>query len=371
MKNHQKTFVLLFFLLFVLMLSACKTEEPIETVVSPIDTNMDVVPVQLNIYTPKYLINDNISSTFNEETNVIIHQEIYSSDEELIALINKPPLEIGLIVASNYAASVLRDQNLLTVYNANNVPNIVNIDGRFRNPTYDPYNQYCAAYTYGTIGLGFINGQNIFPTSWGDLFRQAPDSPTYGRTSLLNHPREAFAAALMSLGYNPNTTSEAEIREAKQLLINSAANFSDVNSTSYWEDLALFNTTLAQGFSHDFLAGQQINSEMNYSFPSEGAILRTYNFCLPLNNTSPAQKRAAEAFVNMALDPEWALNTVFALEMPTTVMVDNGQIPLDAQQNPLIYPPDEVLKNAQYVYSIGAQEILYTTAWADVLEAIR
>jgi spermidine/putrescine transport system substrate-binding protein len=363
--------LLLFILTLFLFLAACGSDTPTqEATPETLPPESELVPVLIHVYTPANLIDDNMSAELGEQTGIIVSQRHYTTDEELVSLIINPPEEVGLIIASNYAASVLRDQNLLTAFNPANVPNVLNIDGRFRNPAFDPNNQYCAAFTYGTLGLGYINGQGVEPTSWGDLFTQSPDSPAYGFTTIFNHPREAFGAALIHLGFSPNTSNETEINAAKQLILNAASSLADANSVTYWEDLATSKTTLVQAFSRDILAGQQVNWEMNFAFPSDGALLRTYSYCIPFRAT-PEQKRAAEAFINLALDQEWAVNSALTLEMPTTVMVDESLLDQESLNNPLIYPPNEVLRNAQIVYSLGAQEILYTTAWEDILNAIR
>lgn len=351
------------------LLSACGTNRPPEKATPISNPNDDQLSVQLYVYTPKNMLDDNVISELIEGSNITLVQEYYRTDQELISIVSQPPRKISLIVASNYAASVLIDQSELAPLDPTGVPNVINIDGRFRNLAYDPNNQYCAAYTYGTLGIGYINGQAPVPASWGDLFRQPPESPAYGRVTLLDHPREAMGAALIHLGYDPNTSTASEINEAKQLIIEAADSFTNVNSLSYWEDLAAFKTTLAQGFSRDFLAGQQINAEMNYLLPPEGTLIRTYNLCIP-KTAPPDHKRAAEIFINMVLMPEWATVAVPNLELPTTILVDEEQIALDTRQNPLIYPPNEILNNVQYVYSLGPQEILYTTAWEDILNAI-
>ncbi|NUM45319.1 MAG: extracellular solute-binding protein [Anaerolineales bacterium] len=370
MKKQKPSLLFLPIFLWAFLFSACGAPRPTPVAPEQLSTGQGGDPVQLIIYTPRNLVDDNVITELDEAAGISVIQHYYTSDEELIALATQTSNPVSLIIASNYAVGLLKDRTLLTPYDPNNVPNVNNIDGRFRNLAYDANNQYCAAFTYGTIGLGYINGQGLTPTSWNALFEQTAETPSFGRTSLLAHPREALGAALIYLGFNPNTTETAEINAAKDLIVQHAANFSGVDSLHYWEDLALFKTSLAQGFSRDFLAGQQINAEMNYTLPPEGTLLRIYNFCIP-KIASPAHKLAAEVFINLSLDPEFAANSIFLRELPTTVMVDESLIALETLENPFIYPPDNILATAQYIYSLGAQEILYTTAWDDILAALR
>ncbi len=352
-------------------LAACGTGQPTDPKATPIQIipYTGQLPVQIVAYTPQNMLDDNILSEFEEQTNINIVQRYYTTDEELLALINDPPEEIAMIVATSYVASTLRALNYLAPFDPNNIPNLNNIDPRFRDLTYDADNQFCAPFSYNTIGIGYINNQGLAPTTWGDLFRLSPDSPAYGHTTLLNHPREVLGAALIHLGHSPNTINEREILDAKDLIINSANSFDSLNSLDYGLRLAESQTMLAQGFSREFLNMQQVNVETNYAFPQDGALLQLYNFCIP-SFTLPPQKKAAELYINMVLDKTWAALATTNLEIPTTVMLDKAQLPQNVWLNPLIYPPDDILDKAQYLYSVGTAESIYTKAWEDITNAI-
>ena len=75
--------------------------------------------------------------------------------------------------------------------------------------------------------------------------------------------------------------------------------------------------------------------------------------------------------MNLVLDEEWEASSVLNLQFPTTLSIDENLIALDTRLNPLIYPPDEVWNNAQYVYSLGTFEVVYKTAWEEITNAIR
>ncbi len=371
MKIHKIRFSV-HLLLLALFLSACGAGEPPtqEVTPTPLTAFEEPLPVQIILYTPKNMMNDNILSQFDEDANISVIQKYYTTDEDLTAMVNEPPGTISLIVATNYAASTLQSQELLAPLDPANIPNLTNLDTRFRNLSYDPNNQFCAPFAYNTIGIGYINGQGIAPASWGDLFRLTPGSPAYGRTTLLDHPRETIGAALIHLGYSPNTIDETEIEEAKQLILQAADSFDSLDSFEYSQRLATFETTLAQGVSREFLHSQQVNSDMNYALPEEGALLQIYSFCIP-TFTLPNHKKAAEIFINLNLDQASAASSVFNLQLSTTVMLDENQVALDAEQTPFVFPPKEVIDQAQYIYALGTSEILYTTAWEEIANAIR
>jgi spermidine/putrescine transport system substrate-binding protein len=369
--NNQKK-ILSFPLTFILLLliSACGTGQPTEIAPEQLNTSDGQVPVQIILYLPDELMDQNIVSEFDERANISVIQRVYDTDADLVSAVESQPGKISFVVATNYAASTLIGQALLSPLTHTNIPNLNKLDIRFRNLTYDPNNQFCAPYAYGTIGIGYVNGQSITPTTWGDIFRLASDSPAYARTTLLDHPREAMGAALIHLGYSANTINEAEIEEAKQLIIQAAGSFDGLDSLDYGQRLATFQTSLAQGFSREFLFMQQVNPEINYALPQEGSLLRIYSLCIP-SSAFPEHKQAAEVFINMVLEEEWAVDSVINLQLPTTVSLDANLIALDTRLNPLIYPPDEIWNNSQYIYYLGTSDIVYTIAWDEITNALR
>ena len=70
-------------------------------------------------------------------------------------------------------------------------------------------------YTWGTLGIIYNTTMVDEPiTSWDVMF-----SDQYkGNVMLIDNSRDAFGMALYSLGYSVNTTDEAQIREAYELV---------------------------------------------------------------------------------------------------------------------------------------------------------
>lgn len=373
MPPHKKYFFTLFSLSLLILLTACGNTPPTQDEDTPeaiVQNDLGPYATELYIYTPKNMLDENTFGIFLNDYDIDVILQYYTTELELLDKIASSPSQLTLVVASNYMASVLKEKNALTAFDPSNVTNLTHIDGRFRNPAYDQYNQYCAAFTYGTVGIGYVNGQGVTPpTSWNDLYHLTPDSPAYGRVTLLDNPHEALATALLALGYDPNTTDESQIQAAKNLILAAAPSFAHFDSTNYWADLADNKTALAQGFSRDIYNASNQNPEVQYVFPSEGALLRPYNLCI-LQGVSPERKLSAELFVNFVLTPEYVENAVYVLKMPTTLMLNDLQLSQNILGNPLIVPPTAILNKSQYVYSAGPQETLYTIAWDEILNVL-
>ena len=82
-------------------------------------------------------------------------------------------------------------------------------------PGYDPGNANSVPYMWWTTGVAYdtkkVNGT---PTSWEILW-----DPQYaGKLAMLDDYREVFAAALFRLGFDVNTTDDAQLDQALALL---------------------------------------------------------------------------------------------------------------------------------------------------------
>jgi spermidine/putrescine transport system substrate-binding protein len=354
----------------LLIFTACSRLQPTLTVTEvPISANEEF-PVQMNLLVLDNMMDENVLSEFDELADVSILQRKYSTDQELVTILEDQPEQASLISASNYAASLLIEKDLLSPLSLVNIPNLANLDNRFRNLPYDPDNQYCVPYAWGIVGIGYVNGQGTIPASWGDIFNLTLESPSFGRVSLPDDAREGLGAALIYLGYSANSTNDVEINQAKDLIIQNSGNFNGLDSISYGEKLALYQISFAQGFNREFLLNQQINPEVNFVVPSEGGIERIFSLCIS-KTASPGEKKAAEEFINLTLENQWAASMVFNLEIASTIKTADALIALDTRMNPLIYPTDEIINNAQLIQSLGTFELIYENAWAEIQAIIR
>ena len=63
---------------------------------------------------------------------------------------------------------------------------------------------------------------------------------------MLDDTRESLGSALKYLGYSLNTTVEAEVDEAAQLIFDTKDRLATFNSSSYWTLLTTGETNVAQ-----------------------------------------------------------------------------------------------------------------------------
>jgi len=200
------------------------------------------------------------------------------------------------------------------------------------------------------------------------LFEPDQESPTFGRTTMLDDTREGFAAALVYLGYDINTTDEGQLQEARDLLIQAKAGLSGYDSDTFEDNLAAGENLMAHGWNGDFLVAQEENENILYTVPEEGGVIWVDAICIPIT-ASPEQKLAGEMFINFLLRAEiGALLSEYNYYASPNAAAEEL---LDEEflTDPTVYPPEDVLSRLQYIKPVGEAESIYQRLWDEIKAA--
>jgi spermidine/putrescine-binding protein len=360
-------------LIVSVLAAACTTPTP-EPTQAPVEPEAPAGPAgvepakEIVLYNWSEYIEPEIYTLFEEEFGIKVVEDNFSNNEELLAKLQGGAAGYALIVPSEYTVGIMIEEGLLAELNHENLPNIKNLSEQFQDPPYDPGNKHCVAYQWGTTGLGYIDGEVEEPTSWAVLFDPDPNSPAYGRTTMLDDTRESFAAALAYLGYDINTTDEAQLQEAKELLIQAKASLAGYDSDTYEDQLASGENLLAHGWNGDFLVAQEENENIAYVVPQEGGVIWVDAICIPIT-ASPEQKLAAEMFIDFLLRPDiGAMLTEFTYFASPNAATED-LLDEELLSDPAVYPPDEVIERLQFLVPVGEAESLYQRLWDEVKSA--
>lgn len=320
---------------------------------------------EIVIYNWSEYIDPAIYDMFEEEFGIKIVEDNFSNNEELLAKLQGGGAGYSLIVPSDYTVSIMIEEGMLAELDHKNIPNLNNLSDRFRNLPYDPGNKYCAPYQWGTTGIGYISEEVEQPTSWAVLFEPDPESPQYGRTTMLDDVREGFAAALIYLGYDINTTDESQLQEAKQLLVKAREGLAGYDSDTYEDLLASGENLMAHGWNGDFLVAQEENEAISYVVPKEGGVIWVDNICIPATVT-PEQKLAAEMFINFLLRADiGAMLSEFNYYASPNAAAE-AELGEEFLSDPAVYPPQEVMDRLQFIRPVGEAESLFQRLWDEV-----
>jgi spermidine/putrescine transport system substrate-binding protein len=308
---------------------------------------------------------------FEAETGIEVVEDNFTGYEELLAKLQGGATGYSLIVADTRTMSALRDQGMLAKLDHANIPNLDNLAERFRTLSFDPGNEYCAGYQWGMTGLGYNTEAMAAPTSWAAIFEPDPNTPYYGRATMLDDVRDGLAAALIYLGYDVNTTDEAQLEEAKALLIKAKSGLASFDTATYYSLLGSGENLLAHGWNGDVLRAMDQNPDganLGFVIPQEGGVIWIDSLCI-LSSATPEQKLAAEMFINFLLRPEIGARLSQRNFYASPNQAAEAHLDQEFLNDPTIYPPAEVADKLQYLLPLGEYEAVYVRLWNEVKAA--
>jgi spermidine/putrescine-binding protein len=320
---------------------------------------------ELYLYNWSEYIDPAIFDDFEAEYGVKVIEDTFSSNEELLAKLQAGATGFDLIVPSDYMVEIMIEEDLLAKIDHTSIPNLENLSDLFKNPPYDPELEYCVPYQWGTTGIGY-NSEIVEPDSWAYIFDPAIAAEYAGQITMLNDSRESIGAALKYLGYSLNSTNEAELEEAKQLLIEIKPFLFSYDSDQFEDLIVADEVVYGHGYSGDYFAAAVEDERVWYVIPQEGATVWADNLCIP--KTSKA-RYTAELFINFILQPENAAKITNYTWFGSPVETANEFIDPEILEEPAIYPPPEVMAKLEWIEDIGEATPLYERIWTEVKAA--
>jgi len=317
---------------------------------------------ELHLFIWEEYLDPQVKADFEKEFDVKIIEDNYGSNEELLAKLQAGGSGYDVIVPSDYTVRMMSRQNLLAELNLKNIPNLTHIGEKFKNLEFDPKNQYSVPYMWGTTGIGY-NKKTVgeAPTSWASLFDPAKLEPYKGRLSMLNDARECIGAALLYLGFSPNTTDSAQLEAAKQVLLKQKEYVAKFDSESFEDSLASNEMFLAQGWSGEITIAQGANADIGFVIPQEGSLIFLDNLAIP---KSSKNQYTAEIFINYLLKPEVSAKIVNTRLYASPNETARTLIKPDILNGPSYTMPAGV--RLYWLEDVGSAADLYEKIWLEV-----
>jgi spermidine/putrescine transport system substrate-binding protein len=338
-------------IIIVLILSSCSSPD------QKGDTEMTN---RLNFYNWSYYIAEETIPNFEDEFGVRVRYDNFSSNSEILAKMQAGGSGYDIIVPSDYMVEIMIQLDMLQPINFENIPNIENIDERFKNLPFDPQNAYSVPYQWGTTGIG-INTRYVKENidSWGVFW----DENYKGRMSILDDMRSGLVPALKLLGYSVNTQNQAELDEARDLMIQQKEFVRTYSSETYMDLLKSGDVWIAMGWSGDIFQVTKENPDVIFVIPKEGSYIWVDNLVIPKRAPN---KFTAETFINYLLRPDVSaeISNFTGYSSPNRTALPF--IDEDLLNDVSMYPNSEIMERLEYMRDVGDATRLYNRVWNEV-----
>ncbi len=306
----------------------------------------------VNFYNWSDYIAEETLPDFEAATGIKVNYDVFDSNDVLEGKLLAGNTGYDIVVPTNNFFEVQRAAGLFRPLDKDKLPNYRHLDPEIlaKLEPQDPENRFAIPYAWGTNGLG-INVDKVrerLPDapldSWDLLFKPEYVSQLQDcGVTVLDASDEVNEIILNYLGYDTQSTDEAELQEAIALMTQIRPYIRYFHSSQYIDDFANGEVCLVLGWSGDLYQAMDDAEEgmdLRYVIPKEGTIIWFDLLAIPADAPHPDN---AHALINYLMDPEVAAGNTNATFFPGGNRDALDMVNPEIRNDPAIYPPPEVM----------------------------
>jgi len=313
----------------------------------------------LYVYNWTYYTPESVIEKFEKEFGVTVILDYFASNEDMFAKLKAGGSGYDIVFPSQDYTSIMMKEKMLLPLDKEKLPNLQYISPLvLEKATYDPDMSWSVPYFMGASGIA-VNTTKVkdYPRDWS-IFA---DTRLAGRMSMLDDMREVMGDALAHLGYSVNSTNEAEITEATDLI-----------NTSWKPNLVKFD---AEGFAKSFASGEfwvvhgyaeaifeELDAsrwnEVDFFLPPEGGPMYLDSMVIPKGAKNIA---LAHEFINFIHRPEIYAEFLDRFHFPASVHTEAGDL-----MTVTPFYESEALAAFELKNDIGEDLELYNEKWQSI-----
>ena len=313
---------------------------------------------EVNVYNWGEYIDETLLDEFTQQTGIKVNYTTYSDNESLYSMLSSGTADYDVIIPSDDMISRLISEGMLEKLDFDNIPNYSYIDDAYKGLEYDPDNEYSVAYTWGTVGIIYNTTMlDYVPDSWSVLW----DENLSGQILMFDNSRDALGIALKYLGYSQNTTDEAQIKEAVDLLIEQRPLVQSYVMDQIFDKLEGGEAAVGPYYAGDAITMIAENPDLAFVTPKEGTNLFVDAMCVP---KGAANKANAEAFINFMCDPENMAKNIEFIGYSSPSSAARELLSDDLKDSEIAYPDTSLLANDDTFINLPQATLdLYDSEW--------
>jgi putrescine transport system substrate-binding protein len=311
----------------------------------------------VNFYNWSNYVAPGVLEDFTRETGIKVVYDTFDANETLETRLLAGKSGYDVVVPTAYFLQRQITAHVFQKLDKSRLPNLANawpvVTERLA--TYDPGNVYAANYMWGTTGIGYnvkavqkILGPDARIDSWDIVFK--PENLAKFRdcgVHMLDSPDDIFPAALGYLGLDPNSTKQADLEQAADLVSRIRPSVRKFHSSEYLSALATGEICLVVGWSGDIMqarsraAEAKSDVEIGYAIPKEGAQMFFDNLAIPADAGNVAE---AYELINYLYRPDVAAKNSNFLSYANGNLASQKLIDSKILDDRNIYPDEATLK---------------------------
>ena len=312
---------------------------------------------KLYIYNWSYYIPADVISDFEKANKCEIVYDNFASNEEMYTKLKAGGSGYDITFPSADYVSIMIKEGMLEKLDKSKLPNLTNLDPYFTSRIgFDKGNEYSVPYVMGAAGI-IVNKEKVknYPRNY-HIFE---NMSLKGRMTMLDEMREVLGAALKTLGYSVNTTNEAELVKAKELVLKWKSNIQKYDSESFGKGFAAGEFWVVQGYGENVFkeADEAMKKNIDFIIADTGGTMYMDNFVILKDAKN---KELAYKFINFVHEPAVYARICDDLRFPSINVGARGLI----KQQP--FYSFESLKKCELQEDLGDKIELWNTIWQQI-----
>jgi len=320
----------------------------------------------VNVYNWSDYVDPTVLEEFTKRTGIKIRYDTFDSNDMLEARLLAGRSGYDVVAPTGYFLERQIKANIFQPLDKSRLPNLVHLwpEVSQRLAKYDPGNRFAVNYMWGTTGIGYnvskaraVLGPDARIDSWSMVFN--PENLARFKDCgihMLDSADDILPAALRQLGLDPNTSQEADLQKAAELVIAIRPLVRKFHASEYLNALASDEICFAVGFSGDVKQAQKRAAEAKngvqiaYSIPNEGAQLWFDNLAIPRDARNVAE---AHEFINFLQTPEIAARNSNFISYANGNLASQKFIDKEILEDRTIYPDAAMMSR---LYTVSAHD---------------
>ncbi|MBY0378920.1 MAG: spermidine/putrescine ABC transporter substrate-binding protein [Burkholderiales bacterium] len=334
--------------------------------------NLSYAKNKMNLFIAVNYLAGSTIIDYQQICNCKLQQSFFNDPNEMLAKIVAGSSGYDVIEATSYAVEELANMGKLQKLDKSKIIGLDNIEPKFLNAPYDRGNVYSIPYAYTPVFLAYnadkMKQLGIVPNTWAIIFNQKYLKKLNGHVTVFSSSRNVFAAALLYLGKNPNSTNINDLNLARGLINSASPYWAKFDTDSYYRGLLRGDIWVAMSYSIDIFKTIQDTKatkppiKIGAMMQKEGNMFEMDNLVIPKD--SPNTNYAYD-FINVVLKPSnaYALASSTGSSIPNKTALD--KLPLELKNTLWIYPTDPT-KNFTFTAYDPKTLVLVNEMWTEI-----
>ncbi len=310
----------------------------------------------VNFYNWSNYMAPGVLEQFTKETGIKVTYDTFDANETVETRLLAGKSGYDVVVPTAYFLQRQIAANIFQKLDKTKLPNLANAwpEVTKRLAIYDPGNAFAANYMWGTTGIGYnvkkvqdILGADAKIDSWSAVF--VPENLAKFKDCgihMLDSADDILPAALNYLGLDPNSTKQADLEKAADLVSKVRPYVRKFHSSEYLNALATGEICFVVGWSGDIKQAQSRAAEakngveIGYAIPKEGAQMFFDNFAIPADAKNVAE---AHELINYLYRPDVAAKNSDFLSYANGNLASQKLIDPKVMNDKTVYPDEATL----------------------------